>query len=313
MSTPLRPRRRCGFTLIELLVVIAIIAVLIALLIPAVQKVREAAARTQCSNNLKQIVLACHTYHDQNGSFPTGHEVRPRRQYYTNWAIVILPFLEQDNLFKQYDNTVVNSHARNRPVRETYLSVYTCPSDINAKKVLRPATGEGPAADFMTGSYRGSSGVSCTGFDQWAGYEDEVTVLRNRCPDARGVLHTDGDGGLRPERIADLIDGTSSTYMFGERMTRTTLSRGTFWADSFNLYNLSGSFPDSATLLPDYDACIRVARDQAQCKYGWGSFHSSGINFAFGDGSVRQISTAINMTVFTNLATIGRGEVIPDF
>jgi prepilin-type processing-associated H-X9-DG protein len=166
----------------------------------------------------------------------------------------------------------------------------------------------------MTGSYRGMSGVSCTGFDQWAGYPSEGLVLIRQCPGNRGLLHTDGpDTGLQPERMLNIVDGTSTTIMIGERATRTTPNRTTFWANSFNLYSLSGAFPQSATLLNDYDACGRVASDIAQCKYGWGSFHAGGnsLNFAFGDGSVRSINIGINMNVFVSLATIANGEVIP--
>ena len=320
MSRPVPPTRRGrpAFTLIELLVVIAIIAILIGLLLPAVQKVREAANRMKCSNNLKQIGLALHNYHDVNNQFPTGHRltyINGARVYYTNWAIELLPFLEQDNLYKLYDDTVPNIHANNKTVRETYLAVYTCPSDINANKLLVPETGANDGGNngvaFRTGSYRGMSGVSATGFDQWAGYPSEVQVNMAQGPGLRGILHTDWTpGGPGAETFASISDGTSNTLVVGERATRTHISRGTFWADSFNLYNLSGAYNQSAALLNDYDACIKIASDQAQCKYGWGSFHSGVINFLYGDGAVRTVRTSIDMKVFTYLATVAGGEVI---
>src|SRR5262245_42545788 len=96
--------RHLGFTLVELLVVIAIIGVLVALLLPAVQAAREAARRTQCSNNLKQMAIAAHNVHDVTGYFPNGHRITATPQvYFTNWAILLLPFMEQKNLFERYD------------------------------------------------------------------------------------------------------------------------------------------------------------------------------------------------------------------
>jgi prepilin-type N-terminal cleavage/methylation domain-containing protein/prepilin-type processing-associated H-X9-DG protein len=308
----LSPERRVGFTLIELLVVIAIIAILIGLLLPAVQKVREAAARTQCVNNLKQIALGLHNYHDVRKFFPSGHQVK-NGDYFANWAILLLPYVEQDNLYKQYDNTVRNTHPNNALVRTSYVPVYTCPSDLNGNQVLTPATTNDISVQYRTGSYRGSAGVCCDGFDQWAGYVSEVAVNLQVCPGKRGIFHTDGDSGLGPERMGTIKDGTSNTLMVGERTTKTTIARTTFWADSFNLYSTSGAYPDSATLLNDYDACQKVASDVAQCKYGWGSFHTGIINFAMCDGHVVGITTSINMQTFTALATINGGEVIPDF
>ncbi len=310
-------RRRWAFTLIELLVVIAIIGILIALLLPAVQKVREAANRTTCLNNLKQIGLACHNYHDVNGHFPSGHVVNGGH-YYMNWAIAILPFVEQENLYKEYDDSVPNQDSRNEAVRTTYLKVYTCPADPNANQVLAPETGadDGSYHDvpFMTGSYRGMSGISWNNFDMWAGFPSEAQANLTNKPEGKGVLHTDGDTGLRPERLATITDGASNTMLAGERTTRTHPTRATFWADSFNLYSLSAAWSQSITLLDDYDACVDLQPDTPnRCKYGWGSPHAGTINFVFSDGSTRGLQTSIDMGIFQALATIGGGETIPEF
>src|SRR6478752_9077575 len=122
-------RRWRGFTLIELLVVIAIIAILIALLVPAVQKVRDAAARIQCANNLKQMGLALHNYHGAYQSFPTsvrpaGVTSLPR----VSWTIPLLPFIEQDNLRRQYDTTTNWDSAANLPLTSLPVKIFQCPS-----------------------------------------------------------------------------------------------------------------------------------------------------------------------------------------
>ena len=311
-------RGRGAFTLIELLVVIAIIGILIALLLPAVQKVRESAARMSCSNNLKQLGIAMHSYHDAYGQFPSGHMVTDGH-YYMNWTIALLPFLEQENLYRQYDNSVPNIDPINEPVRTTFLKVYTCPSDPNINQVLYPETradnGEAnTTVRYMTGSYRGMSGISWNNFDMWAGFPEEAGANLIHLPEGRGILHTDGDSGARPERMASITDGTSGTLMIGERTTRTHPTRATFWADSFNLYTLSAAWSHSITLLDDYDACVAAESDTPnRCKYGWGSPHSGIINFVFCDGSVRGVSRSIDMTVFQAMATIGGGEAVPDF
>src|SRR5262249_30819481 len=162
-------RRKPGFTLIELLVVIAIIAILIGLLLPAVQKVRDAAARASCQNNVKQIALARHNYHDVNGTFPAGNVLRiggpnNRMDYYETWAISILPFMEQDPLFKIWDPNVPNSipdsaSPRMATLRQTNIKTYNCPSDPNGFTPLTPDSGPGGEYGygrplFMPSSYR---------------------------------------------------------------------------------------------------------------------------------------------------------------
>src|SRR5262249_52171166 len=154
-------------------------------------------------------------------------------------------------------------HANNKAVRETYVASYACPSDINANLLLTPETAPssgGGGIQFRTGSYRAMGGVSATGFDQWPGFPSEVKGNAARGPGLRGMFHTDWVGGpVGPERMANITDGTSNTLAIGERSTRTHNTRGTFWANSFNLYSVSGAYTQSASLLNDYDACGAIA------------------------------------------------------
>src|SRR5262245_14338970 len=123
-----------GFTLVELLVVIAIIGLLMAMLLPAVQLARESARRASCVNNLRQLGPAIHMYHDAHDAFPPGgYSPDPccSNESYTCWTIQILPFLEQKAIYDLYNQTVTNESPENRTVRETFIPVYSCPSDIS--------------------------------------------------------------------------------------------------------------------------------------------------------------------------------------
>jgi prepilin-type N-terminal cleavage/methylation domain-containing protein/prepilin-type processing-associated H-X9-DG protein len=329
--------RRGGFTLIELLVVIAIIAVLIGLLLPAVQKVRESAANTQCKNNLKQIGIAVFAYHDANGRFPAGSIYRPNASgaydYYDTWAIAILPWIEQGNLFKLYDPTLPNAttaSANMNILRQTYVKTYACPSDPNSFLVATPASGPGgqtglPIPVCMPGNYRCCAGADWGGqdwgVDQNGSNEnwDDMTQaiwLYPRFGADRGVMHASGvyeSVNVPVERVQNIKDGTSNTLMAGEYTTMTSTNRRTYWAYAYTSYNESvATYAQSRTLIADFDGCTNTAPGNSnQCKRAWGSFHSNGhLNFVFCDGGVRQINTNIDMNlVFPAMATIAGGEV----
>ena len=303
-------RRVRGFTLIELLVVIAIIAVLIALLLPAVQQAREAARRSQCKNNLKQIGLALHNYHDTFGTLPIGGDAV--KQYGTNWAISTLPYIDQAPLYNLYNFS--NQNNANAAVVQTKLSVHMCPSDPNAGQLATPESGNNSSNNiqYMTGTYRAMSGVTTdnnTFFDAPGNVMPTTTTNR-------GALHSiTSNYNYRPESFANVTDGLSNTLFVGEWATIDHPSRSSFWAYTYTSYNQSsiclGVTPDVFGN-PDYNF-ISNNGASACGKRGFASMHVGGVQFLMGDGTVRFISSNINRTTLAALATIAGNEAVGSF
>ena len=333
-------RGRQAFTLVELLVVIAIIGILVALLLPAVQAAREAARRMQCGNNLKQIALALHNYHDTYKFFPPGGITEGNccsRLSGGTWTLFILPFAENQPLHDQYTFGGVsppattpappgytnadhyNESAANQFVREQFMSLYLCPSDTNIKFTDRPESGPGNRLQYAPGSYRAVSGRTRR-HPNWAD-NSEIWNDGRYAYRFRGVLHHVGtsSGGIvaSTERMSDIIDGTSNTIVVGEYHTMTRNRRRTFWAYTYTSYNQSSVCPEcgSRTLIPSYDDCIAVrpcggGSCDNPCKRGWGSLHPGVVQFALADGSVRPIPVTVNMFTLGGLASIQGGEQV---
>ena len=295
------PTRR-AFTLVELLVVIGIIAVLIGLLLPAVQQVRAAAARTQCQNNLKQVGLALHAYHDGQGRLPPGMGGYAAREPYPFlfWPYRLAPHLEQDAAWRQVEADyarVRNPFAGVPPHagRDRKLPAFACPTDWRVGTAWTVQTRSGFAHVTHT-SYLGVAGLTAAKAD--------------------GVLSF----GSRV-RLNDITDGTSSTVVVGERPPSGDLVYG--WLYAGTGYDLRGTLDAvmgvrETNPLPDpvYQACgpgpfpLAAGRTDDPCAaFRYWSLHPGGANFVFGDGSVRLLTYSAD-AVLPALATRAGGEAV---
>ncbi|MDB5342108.1 MAG: hypothetical protein JWP89_485 [Schlesneria sp.] len=306
-------QRKKGFTLIELLVVIAIIAVLIALLLPAVQQAREAARRTQCKNNLKQMGLALHNYHDTYLSFPPGSIALPQNTINNvtmGWGIAILPYIDQAPLYNTYNSSLFNADVANQPVLKQRLAAQNCPSDPQAGTGITP--GSGPVTTpIASSSYRANGGISADTSNFWDGQfgspPSGTLALTNR-----GMLHA-VDTSFGCERAASVTDGMSNTLVIGEWSTSTTPNRGSFWAYSYASYAISGLGPTCVPANfgpPDY---AKVGAGNNCSKRAWASYHTGGAQFLAADGAVKFVSNNINIPTLAALSTIAGGEVVGEY
>jgi len=312
---PLIPKRtRAGFTLVELLVVIAIIGILVAMLLPAVQSAREAARRMSCGNNLKQLSLATHNFHDTYKEFPYATRDRLDGDDADTWStgfIQILPFLEADAMARRWDQTeprhsTVDSDGDGWT--NALLQQQTIPSYLCSSMVL-------PAGELGVGENRGpSSYLFCAGTPSTVmlhygvyfpggepGFDGAIVPIKTHVapPAVAGPNHR------RPTKFRDILDGTSNTFLAGEtdfvpRGVPST-DMGAIWAYGYIGY----AWGTTDRMLNDHD--IPASAETYGC---FRSQHPGGVQFALVDGSVRFVSETIEQSVFQAVSTRDRGEVV---
>ena len=296
-----RTRRTRGFTLIELLVVIAIIAVLIALLLPAVQQAREAARRMQCRNNLKQLGLALHNYHDRALCFPPGYLSRINPSDGSDlgpgwgWGAFLLPELDQAPLYHRINFNFDLAGPTNLAVRTQFLAAFYCPSDRQLNRFAVNDAGGTLVANVAQASYVGVNGNG--------GVSDSAAT---------------NDGSFLENRVfraADMTDGLSNTFFIGERST--TMSYVSWVGAVTNGIVPSRRDPTAseaaAALVLGHCGPHLPNNPAVTDADALSSAHPQGVNMLLGDGSVRNVSSNMSQQIYDALATRQGGEFIGEF
>ena len=311
-SHPVQRRSRRGFTLIELLVVIAIIAILIALLLPAVQQAREAARRTQCRNNLKQLGLALHNYHDVHLTFPPSsiwtvdsgnNRIKPTSA--RSWIFHLLPYIDQANLFNQANNSLA---ADEDPISSQHLVALACPSDPKSGSKVTFTI------EMGTTSYLGNGGHRGIGSNQFYYDCSPVSDLSS------GAINR------RPVRMSQFTDGTSNTLLAGERGIVTQFGGYGMW--NFSLLGCANGHGDTVMTHDiwqfavsngglNYIGGFRPPDDFGNLAgddiFHWWSYHSGGGHFLLTDGSARFVSYNTDYNTMDYLHQRNDGQVIGEF
>ncbi len=338
-----RKTSRAGFTLVELLVVIAIIGILVAMLLPAVQSAREAARRMSCTNNVKQLALACHNYHDTYKTFPLSYSTwgganarAPMDGRSQSWMVAVLPFVEQQPL---YDIVDFNFGVRNDPRNTTFgagttgpsnewaawqsIPAYRCPSDggNNGRLDLSRANYRNPRADRSWGvnNYKGVAGANW----QWGNFQVRPTNLPlspwystpfgstgNGLDRGNGILYRNNNpANPATTNMAAVTDGTSNTFLIGEAIPQYCTH--TWW------WHSNGTTATTAIPLNLPAQCKNTGNRKADlldCRGNWPnnysfmSFHPGGGNFGLADGSVRFVSETVTLRVYRSFGSKMDGQ-----
>ena len=311
-----RSVRRDGFTLIELLVVIAIIAVLIALLLPAVQQARESARRTQCKNNLKQLGVAMHNYHDTHGVFPFGWD-----ELETGWHAMILPQIEQTSLYSTLiwqENGLGNWNAVGSPnltACEKLIAAFRCPSMSVPEHINNESI---PARSPV--SYRAVA-------SSMAASDDASTIPAGSgtTVSLEQAIHDGMFFGCSSISLRDVTDGTSNTIMIGESFTDPSYVKDgqgmDYWqigspqTGTWVLGGIGGT--EYSEFAGSTFGRINSRRDPLVngviMEMSFGSWHVGGAHFTLADGSVKFINESVDLSLYRKLATRAGGEVVGEF